>query len=105
SASPVTGVKGFGTGLPGAGATYNGDDPPQGVLLHVNYAALFFPDQQKVNQLNNAANGGSFGAFGGKGGGGNGGCGLETPPRRKPALNLAGLAAILMVASLFFALP
>src|SRR5262249_10102689 len=34
--------------LPGQGNT-QGDDPPQGVLLHVNYAQMFLPNQQQIN--------------------------------------------------------
>lgn len=69
--------------LPGQGAT-QGDDPPQGVLLHVNYANMFLPNQQQMNQGGNqnqfGRGGGGFGPFGqggfGPGGfGGNGGFG------------------------------
>src|SRR5262249_1903999 len=86
-----TGAGGFGTQIPGSGAT-NGDDGPQGVLLHVNFAQMFFPNQQAINQSNNAQTGfqggGGFGGFPGggfgygfpggygKGGFGNGGSGL-----------------------------
>jgi hypothetical protein len=34
--------------LPGVGAT-PGDDPPQGVLLHVNYAQMFLPHSPQTN--------------------------------------------------------
>lgn len=64
--------------IPGIGATQGGDDPPQGVLLHVQYAQMFFPNQRQINQ--NAfqtqpplGGGGGFGGFGGFGGGGFGG--------------------------------
>jgi len=84
-----TGAGGFGTQIPGSGAT-TGDDGPQGVLLHVNYAQMFFPNQQNLNQSNNAQTGfqsggglGGYPGFGygygnpvGKGGFGNGGSGL-----------------------------
>jgi hypothetical protein len=55
--------------LPGQGAT-QGDDPPQGVLLHVNYANMFLPNQQ---QINGGQNQGGFGGFGRGFGGGFGG--------------------------------
>jgi hypothetical protein len=44
--------------LPGQGATQGGDPPP-GVLLSVNYANMFLPNQQQIN------GGGGFGGFGG----------------------------------------
>jgi hypothetical protein len=61
---------GFGLGgnnnqLPGQGNT-DADDGPQGVLLHVNYANMFLPNQQ---QINGAGGIGGFGRFGGFGGG------------------------------------
>ncbi|OAI49986.1 hypothetical protein AYO44_06025 [Planctomycetaceae bacterium SCGC AG-212-F19] len=76
--------------IPGIGATQGGDDPPQGVLLHVQYASLFFPNQRQINQnafQTQAPIGGGFGGFPGQpfgqfGGGGksqfngNGGAGL-----------------------------
>jgi hypothetical protein len=69
--------------LPGQGAT-QGDDPPQGVLLHVNYASMFLPNQQQVNGGGNQFGrggggagpyglGGGYGGFGGPYGGGFGG--------------------------------
>jgi hypothetical protein len=58
------GAVGSGTGLPGSGATYGGDDPPQGVLLHVNCANMFLPSQAQVNQLNNTTGFGGFGHAG-----------------------------------------
>src|SRR5262249_7213355 len=83
-----TGAGGFGTQIPGSGAS-NGDDAPAGVLLHVNYAHMFFPNQQQINQSNNIGiNGGGFQGFppggfgygfppyGGKTYFGNGGSGL-----------------------------
>jgi hypothetical protein len=54
--------------LPGQGAT-QGDDPPQGVLLHVNYANMFLPNQQQVTGQNRGGFGGGFGFPGGFGGG------------------------------------
>jgi hypothetical protein len=57
------GINGGGNQLPGQGTTADGDDPPQGVLLHVNYANMFLPNQQ---QLQNQQR--SFGGFGGFGG-------------------------------------
>ncbi|MBL8795920.1 MAG: hypothetical protein JNM56_18605, partial [Planctomycetia bacterium] len=80
---------GFGGGgggqnqLPGMGVTGQGDDPPQGVLLHVNYANMFLPNQQQINQGGgngfgggNNVNLGGLGGIGGKGfGGGFGGFG------------------------------
>jgi hypothetical protein len=54
--------------LPGQGTT-QGDDPPQGVLLHVNYANMFLPNQQQINGT------GGFGQFGGGGGFSGGGFG------------------------------
>jgi len=67
------GLGGFGGGgmgnqLPGVGTSSGGDDPPQGVLLHVNYANLFFPNQTQLNQPNTGG-GGGFGGIGGLGGG------------------------------------
>ena len=55
--------------IPGIGAT-QGDDPPQGTLLHVQYAQLFFPNQQNINQqaFGNQGMGGGFGGLGGLGG-------------------------------------
>jgi hypothetical protein len=58
--------------LPGQGAT-QGDDPPQGVLLHVNYANMFLPNQQQINGGGNAGLRGGFGGFGGGFGGFGGG--------------------------------
>ena len=60
------GINGGGNQLPGQGTTADGDDPPQGVLLHVNYANMFLPNQQRLQ------NGGQqgFGGFGGRGIGG-----------------------------------
>jgi hypothetical protein len=58
--------------LPGQGAT-NGDDPPQGVLLHVNYANMFLPNQQQVTGQNRGGFGGFGGGFGGAPGFGYGG--------------------------------
>jgi hypothetical protein len=76
--------------LPGQGAT-PGDDPPQGVLLHVNYANMFLPNQAQLNAGNRSGFGSfsypgfgypyggglgsSYGGFG-KGNFGNGGAGL-----------------------------
>jgi len=54
--------------LPGQGAT-QGDDPPQGVLLHVNYANMFLPNQQQINGGGNQFGGGGRGPYGGYGGG------------------------------------
>ena len=49
--------------MPGSGAS-NGDDGPAGTLLHVNYAHMFFPNQQQINQSNNIGiNGGGFQGF------------------------------------------
>jgi hypothetical protein len=56
------GINGGGQQLPGQGATADGDDPPQGVLLHVNYAQMFLPNQQ---QLQNQQYPRPFGGFGG----------------------------------------
>jgi hypothetical protein len=82
------GATGPGGQIPGIGATQGGDDPPQGVLLHVQYAQMFFPNQQQINQqaFQNPQQGfgGGFGGFGGgfpggfggKGYFGNGGSGL-----------------------------
>ena len=81
---------GQGSQLPGVGTSSGGDDPPQGVLLSVNYANMFFPNQTQLNQTNqgNGGQGGfGIGGFGGgfnngfnggfgKGGFGNGGAGL-----------------------------
>jgi hypothetical protein len=60
--------------LPGQGAT-NGDDPPQGVLLHVNYANMFLPNQQQVTGQNRSTFGGFGGGFGAPGFGYGGGKG------------------------------
>jgi hypothetical protein len=67
----------FGGGVPGGlggfggggntGSTSGGDDPPQGVLLHVNYANMFLPNMQQLQQANQPG----FGGFGGLGGFGN----------------------------------
>jgi len=67
-----TGSGGFGTNIPGSGAS-NGDDAPSGVLLHVNYAHMFFPNQTNINQSNN------IGVGGGGGGGIPGGFGYGYP--------------------------
>jgi hypothetical protein len=50
--------------LPGQGAT-QGDDPPQGVLLSVNYAAMFLPTQQQINNQGQGGFGNPYGGFGG----------------------------------------
>jgi hypothetical protein len=50
--------------LPGQGST-QGDDPPQGVLLHVNYAAMYLPNQQQINQQAQNRNQNPYGGFGG----------------------------------------
>jgi hypothetical protein len=50
--------------LPGQGAT-QGDDPPQGVLLHVNYAAMYLPTQQQINAQSQNRNQQPYGGFGG----------------------------------------
>jgi hypothetical protein len=60
--------------LPGQGNT-QGDDSPQGVLLHVNYAQMFLPNQQQVGGGGVAGLRGGFGAFGGSFGYGGGGFG------------------------------
>ena len=64
---------GFGGGnLPRVGTSSGGDDPPQGVLLSVNYANLFFPNQTQLNQTNQGGGGGFGGGgfgLGGLGGG------------------------------------
>jgi hypothetical protein len=62
---------GGGAGTNSQGQTQGGDDPPQGVLLHVNYANMFFPNQQRINNQNAQQPG--FGGFGGGGLGGLGG--------------------------------
>lgn len=54
--------------LPGQGNT-QGDDSPQGVLLHVNYAQMFLPNQQQLNAGNGGGIGGLRGGFGGFAGG------------------------------------
>ncbi len=62
---------GAGGGAGGIGMTVGGDDPPQGVLLHVNYANMFLPNQQQINQqnaLNPGFGGGLGGGLGGIGG-------------------------------------
>jgi hypothetical protein len=64
-----------GNQLPGVGATNGGDDPPQGVLLHVNYANMFFPNQTQLNGNNQQQGFGGLGALGGLGGLGLGGLG------------------------------
>jgi hypothetical protein len=56
--------------LPGQGAT-QGDDPSAGVLLHVNYAAMYLPTQQQINAQ--AQNRNAYGGFGGFSGGYGGG--------------------------------
>jgi hypothetical protein len=69
------GIGGIG-GLGGAGGvggnqgkSNGGDDPPQGVLLHVNYANMFFPNQQQINNQNAIQPGvGGLGGLGGIGG-------------------------------------
>jgi hypothetical protein len=61
------GIGGNNNQLPGQGAT-DGDDPPQGVLLHVNYANMFLPNQQQVTGQNRGGFGGFGGGFGGFGG-------------------------------------
>ncbi len=65
----VGGAGGAG-GAGGQGKSNGGDDPPQGVLLHVNYANMFFPNQQQINNQNALQPG-----LGGIGGGGLGGLG------------------------------
>jgi hypothetical protein len=91
------GINGGGNQLPGQGTTADGDDPPQGVLLHVNYANLFLPNQHQLQGQNQQRPGyggfggypggypggfggypgvGGFGGFGGAGGFQNGGNGL-----------------------------
>jgi hypothetical protein len=64
------GLGGIGGGQGGIGMTVGGDDPPQGVLLHVNYANMFLPNQQQINQQNalNPGFGGIGGGLGGIGG-------------------------------------
>jgi hypothetical protein len=61
------GLGGNNNQLPGQGAT-QGDDPPQGVLLHVNYANMFLPNQQQVTGQNQGGFGGFGRGFGGVGG-------------------------------------
>jgi hypothetical protein len=63
------GLGGLGGGGGGQGMSQPtpGDDPPQGVMLHVNYAQLFFPNQQQMNGQNQPQQGG-LGALGGLGG-------------------------------------
>jgi hypothetical protein len=60
------GLGGNNNQLPGQGNT-DGDDGPQGVLLHVNYANMFLPNQQQIN--GNGVGGGFGRPFGGFGGG------------------------------------
>src|SRR5262245_15548224 len=67
------GINGGGNQLPGQGTTADGDDPPQGVLLHVNYANLFLPNQQQLQNQSQQRPG--FGGFGGGYGGYPGGFG------------------------------
>jgi hypothetical protein len=67
------GINGGGNQLPGQGTTADGDDPPQGVLLHVNYANMFLPNQQQLQNQNQQRPG--FGGFGGGLGGYPGGFG------------------------------
>ncbi len=69
--APAGGAAGGGQG--GIGQTVGGDDPPQGVLLHVNYANMFLPNQQKINNQNalQPGFGGLGGGLGGLGGVGN----------------------------------
>ncbi len=72
----VGGAGGAG-GVGGQGKSNGGDDPPQGVLLHVNYANMFFPNQQQINNQNalqpglGGIGGGGLGGLGGIGGIGN----------------------------------
>ncbi|OAI50603.1 hypothetical protein AYO44_17660 [Planctomycetaceae bacterium SCGC AG-212-F19] len=70
NSNPYTGQGGQGGGgsggggsLPGVGAT-QGDDPPQGVLLHVNYAQMFLPSQPQQNNNNFNNPYGRFPGFG-----------------------------------------
>ena len=58
--------------LPGQGNT-QGDDSPQGVLLHVNYAQMFLPNQQQVTGQGFGGVAGLRGGFGGFGYGYGGG--------------------------------
>jgi hypothetical protein len=73
------GIGGVGGGLGGGGGQGQGsgptpgDDPPQGVMLHVNYAQLFFPNQQQMNGQNQPQGLGALGGLGGLGLGGLGG--------------------------------
>jgi hypothetical protein len=67
------GINGGGNQLPGQGTTADGDDPPQGVLLHVNYANMFLPNQQQLQNQGQQRPG--FGGFGGGFGGYPGGFG------------------------------
>ena len=63
----ISAATGMGGGqLPGQGAT-PGDDPPQGVLLHVNYASMYLP-QRQYPRLPSPGLTDPFGQFGGMGG-------------------------------------
>ena len=72
NSDPYGGLFGFGNQnqLPGQGTT-PGDDPPQGVLLHVNYANMFLPNQQQVGGGNRGGFGYGYPGFGYPYGGGN----------------------------------
>jgi hypothetical protein len=61
------GQTGAGGNIPGIGTSSGGDDPPQGVLLHVQYANMFFPNQQQINaqSFQPPQGGGGFPGFGG----------------------------------------
>jgi hypothetical protein len=57
------GMGGAGGGGGGGGAT-QGDDGPQGTLLHVNYANMFLPNQQQINNGGGNVPGGGYGGLG-----------------------------------------
>jgi hypothetical protein len=58
------GQQGGGMGGGGGGGATQGDDGPQGVLLHVNYANMFLPNQQQINNGGGNTPGGGYGALG-----------------------------------------